>query len=223
MMAGVGLLLVFSLLRRDHTAIHVIVFTFLFTVCGKSCIWPPFWPFFLLGPLVVYGLVVTVTPSLRQSVGWLRAGKLDHFVWWLVILTVFISTAVLVLWFFALRPDLSQWRMAIPTWHPLLLLLLGVGFAVVNAAIEESIYRGILLHALDAAFGSGSLSAILQAIVFGFLHIRGIPNGWIGVGLATIYGLMLGFIRRRAQGMLAPFAAHVFADIVIFILLLLWT
>ena len=50
---------------------------------------------------------------------------------------------------------------------------------------------------------------------FGALHVRGFPRGWAGVGLATIYGVMTGGIRRRSGGMLAPWVAHVFTDIVI--------
>ena len=84
----------------------------------------------------------------------------------------------------------------------MLLLLLGIGFALVNAALEESIYRGILMQALDAVFGPGVFSVVLQAIVFGLAHIQGVPDGWTGVGLATAYGAMLGLIRRRALGML---------------------
>jgi len=159
--------------------------------------------------------------SLRRTLGWLRLGRFDRSVWWLVFFTIIISSLGLLLWFILLKPDLSQWLAAVPSWNPILLITAGLVFALINAALEESIYRGIVMHALDAAVGAGMLSLVLQAIVFGLIHINGVPGGWLGVGMATIYGLMLGLVRRRAQGMLAPFVAHVVADVVIFCMLVL--
>jgi membrane protease YdiL (CAAX protease family) len=39
--------------------------------------------------------------------------------------------------------------------------------------------------------------------------------------MAMIYGVMLGAIRRRSRGILAPFVTHVVADLVIFVILVL--
>jgi membrane protease YdiL (CAAX protease family) len=72
-----------------------------------------------------------------------------------------------------------------------------------------------MLHALDRSLGPGFTSLLLQALAFGAIHIRGFPRGWLGVGLACIYGLLMGVIRRRAGGMFAPWIAHVFTDVVI--------
>src|SRR5262245_25111137 len=41
------------------------------------------------------------------------------------------------------------------------------------------------------------------------------PCRWLGVGLACIFGLFMGVIRRRAGGMFAPWIAHTFTDVVI--------
>ena len=51
-------------------------------------------------------------------------------------------------------------------------------------------------------------------------HIRVLRAGGVllillGIGLACIYGLLMGVIRRRAGGMFAPWIAHVFTDVVI--------
>ncbi len=99
---------------------------------------------------------------------------------------------------------------------PLALLIAGgLVFSMVNAAVEEGAYRGVFLHALDNSLGPGFAPLLLQALAFGAIHIRGFPRGWLGVGLAFIYGLLMGVIRRRAGGMFAPWIAHVFTDIVI--------
>ncbi len=216
------LLFVLALIFDSPRSIHIILITLLNVIWLWTEIWPSQWPFHFLFPLVVYAIAVALVPSLRKTVGWLHVGTFDRPVRYLVLLTVLFSSFALVVWFLLIEPDLSRFLMVIPNWSPALLILTGLGFALVNAMIEESMYRGILMQVLDSVLGAGNLSIIIQAIAFGLVHIKGIPEGWVGVGLATIYGLMVGFIRRCAQGMLAPFIAHVFADVVIFSILILW-
>jgi membrane protease YdiL (CAAX protease family) len=61
---------------------------------------------------------------------------------------------------------------------------------------------------------------VLQAASFALLHfVSGFPGGCWGLAMTFVYGLMLGTIRRRAQGMLAPWLAHVCADLTIFAIL----
>jgi membrane protease YdiL (CAAX protease family) len=57
---------------------------------------------------------------------------------------------------------------------------------------------------------------VLSSLSFGLAHYRGFPSGLPGVSLAFTYGLMMGVLRWRAAGLLAPWGAHVFADIVIY-------
>jgi len=86
--------------------------------------------------------------------------------------------------------------------------------------MEEFVFRGLVMEATDSAFGPGPLSVVIQAWLFGAMHfLEGFPNGWWGLAMTVVYGIMLGAIRRRAQGMLAPWLAHVFADVVIFVIL----
>src|SRR5262249_16711316 len=89
-------------------------------------------------------------------------------------------------------------------------------FAMLNASFEEAIWRGAVFQSLEAAVGRGWLAWALQGIGFGLWHFRGFPSGWVGVGLATIFALMMGMLRMQGRGMLAPWVAHVFADATIF-------
>jgi membrane protease YdiL (CAAX protease family) len=100
-----------------------------------------------------------------------------------------------------------------------LMLLAGILFATANAAVEELLFRGAIMHHLRYAFGVWPAVA-LQAVAFGLLHLHGYPYGPIGVALATVYGLLLGAVRVRSNGLLAPWVAHVVADSVIFIFIL---
>ena len=61
---------------------------------------------------------------------------------------------------------------------------------------------------------------IVQAVIFGVAHWWGVPNGVVGVILAIIYGLMMGAVRYVTGGLLLPIAVHIFADLVIFTLIL---
>jgi membrane protease YdiL (CAAX protease family) len=217
--SATGLLLAGALLIRERACIHAALLTFLLAVWGivaDLAIWPS-----LIIPLIAYAVFVFLFPSLRWSVNWLRIGRFDRTVLLLMTGAVFLSSAALVVWFFLAKPDLAHFLKSIPSWNPALLIFEGIGFALLNAAMEESIYRGVLMQALDEALGPGWHSLILQAAAFGLLHIKGIPGDWIGVGMAMIYGLMLGIIRRRSSGILAPFATHIFADIIIFVILVL--
>jgi len=208
-----------AVLSRGAMAVHVLLLT---AACYLWIqVWPSKLPFFLLGPLLIYGAAVWAVPFLRRSAGWLRMGVLDRPVLWLVGLTVVVSSAALVLWFLFAKPDVSQWVAAVPKVSMTALVAVGFGFAVLNAIVEESIYRGIVMHAVERSLGPGLRSIILQMVPFGLIHLDGIPSGWVGVGLAMIYGLMLGWVRLRSRGMLAPIVAHIFTDIVIFSMLVL--
>jgi Type II CAAX prenyl endopeptidase Rce1-like len=57
----------------------------------------------------------------------------------------------------------------------------------------------------------------VQAISFGLFQLHGFPRGAAGVAVATIYGLMMGWLNRTVRaGSLAPVAAHTAADVLIY-------
>jgi uncharacterized protein len=90
----------------------------------------------------------------------------------------------------------------------------GLLFACLNAAVEEAFYRGVIMHALLGTVGTIPALA-LQAAAFGLLHTEGTPSGPAGVALTAGYGLLLGVIRLKAHGLLAPWLAHVLADLTV--------
>jgi uncharacterized protein len=103
---------------------------------------------------------------------------------------------------------------------PLGVLIVGaIAFALVNALLEELIWRGVLQDRLTVLFGA-PLAIVLQAISFGLQHAHGFPRGVIGVVLAGSWALMLGVLWHRSRGLLAPTLAHVAADGTIAVLVL---
>jgi membrane protease YdiL (CAAX protease family) len=176
------------------------------------------WPLYKVTPLVVYGGIVCVSHNLRKSVLWIRPGRLGVDIWLLVSIIVVVSSAALLVWTLVFRPDLGPSRDNIPTMPFWLFPLAGMAFALVNSAVEEAIFRGIFLQALESAVGVGIISLVIQAVIFGWLHYSeiGFPKGLAGVAMASVYGLLLGYLRYRSRGMLAPWLAHIGTDIAVF-------
>jgi len=197
-----------------HTAAFCALAALLIEVVG-----PAGWPLPLVFALVLYGGLAALYAPARNAFAWVRLGSFAPEVRWLVLFTVLVSASALVVWYQLARPDVSMFRARIRPLPLLVLPLAGLGFATVNAAAEEAVYRGFIQCALESSIGFGAAALLLQALAFGLWHINGFPRGGAGVVLAFVYGLMLGMIRRRAGGMLAPWAAHVCADVVIFSIL----
>jgi uncharacterized protein len=218
-LAGVGSLLGLAILSGDAYAAHAVLLGGLLL---SGPVIPLFrnWPFAILGPLVIYGAVAVAVRPLRHTIGWIGRGIFDSKVTTLIIVTVLVSSLSLVAWVVWMKPDIQQ-HLAhmpdLPLWgYP----FAGLGFALLNAAMEEFVFRGIFMEAIDRAVGPGYGSVWIQAVPFATLHYwGGFPNGICGCVMVFIYGVMLGAIRRISRGMLAPMAAHLAADMTIFSIL----
>jgi membrane protease YdiL (CAAX protease family) len=165
----------------------------------------------------VYAIVAFRVSWFREATGWLTVGRLDGRTMALGATFAAVSGAMLLLWYITARPDLADLvRTFIPDWPLWLLVPAAFVFAVVNAAVEEAAYRGVVLGALETARLTAATALVLQAVAFAALHFRaGFPRGLVGVGLTFVYGLVLGELRRRAGGLIAPFITHVLTDLVI--------
>jgi hypothetical protein len=125
---------------------------------------------------------------------------------WIVAVVV-VSGVALIAWWKLARPDVSDLTLASELRHavarPVILAAALVRWSALNAVAEEFFFRGALQCTLTQSLGP-ALGIVVQAAVFGLIHYRGFPRGWSGIALATIYGLMLGALRRRARGLLLP-------------------
>ena len=177
------------------------------------------WPLPGAVGMLVYVLSCLVGRNPSDQVIPFRLGKLKR-TDVLSILGLALVSAILLLAFRAMTPPHQflgdQLISAIPVW---LIVLGGLVFATANAAVEEMLFRGAILHHVGHAFGAWPAVAV-QATAFGLLHLHGYPYGPIGVALATVYGLLLGVVRLRSNGLLAPWVAHVVADGVTFVFIL---
>jgi membrane protease YdiL (CAAX protease family) len=92
-----------------------------------------------------------------------------------------------------------------------MLLLGAIAFAVLNAWMEELIWRGVFQTTLARVWGVPTAIG-LQAVSFGVQHAHGFPRGAMGVVLAGSWAAMLGALRVHTRGLRAPVIAHVVAD-----------
>ncbi len=220
LLAAIASLLLVVAWRRSNPSL--ISATLLVTLTSLACLvdprWLP-WPAKFALPLAVHVLLIWRVPELRIGVPLVRRGELGGSVVLLALGVVVVSSSALVTWRWLVGPgarfvDDASGRSRSCS-------LGGLGFALLNALLEEAVFRVVLFDALDDA-GPTWAALLVQALAFGALHLHGFPRGAIGVGLAAIYGLMLGALRVRAHGMLAVYVAHVLADITIFAILLTW-
>ena len=174
------------------------------------------WPLHLLLPISAYLLVVLAEKNLRLSIGWRQKGELNKPIVQGIVGIVAVSAAGLLLWFFLFDPQVGDLKRMIPAWSPAMLILTALGFALINALMEELLWRGVMQDTLMAIFGAAGAAVFIQAVSFGAQHWNGFPRGAAGMVLAGIYGYMLGVLRHYSRGLLAPVIAHIFADLVIF-------
>jgi uncharacterized protein len=219
--AAVAVLTALALAARQPAAVRLGL-AFTATLAAFALPWQvSWWPL----PGVVGVTVYLLCPWPVRS----RESPLRTLTWWLGRLTRvnlaaaagLAATACATLWIYhqltpagfsfgaALLRDIPHWSLA----------LAGLGFVLVNAAVEEILFRGVILAHLSRVVGTWPALS-LQAAGFGLLNLHGYPYGPAGVALTAAYGLLLGVLRVRSGGLLAGWITHILADSVIFLFIL---
>ncbi len=91
---------------------------------------------------------------------------------------------------------------------------LTIAFALANGIMEELMFRGLLQSVLARSFPI-RFAVIFQALLFGIIHYNGTPSGAVGITLAFIFGLALGWLTARSNSILPAIVIHIVADFVI--------
>jgi membrane protease YdiL (CAAX protease family) len=208
-------LLIRAIPRLVWNAIHLGILLCsltVFSVIPGTRRWP--WMFFI--PVVLYWALLQSFRPLRLTAAWLRVGR-PTLPMWIAAATVAVGSAVsLLLWFNLARPDVKWQAALIPMWSPARLVLLGVGFALFNAALEEMLWRGVVFDAFERTRMPTVPVVLMQAVSFGVAHLHGFPSGSVGILLASVYGAILGVLRAQTRGLLVPFVTHAVTDFSIF-------
>jgi membrane protease YdiL (CAAX protease family) len=174
---------------------------------------------FVVGP-VATGWALHRRGRLLPVAPWLRWGRLTPGGIALFAAVVATSVLGLYLWTRIEDPNLSEFLGRLRDASPWVASAAILGFAVVNSAWEELLFRGVLQTELANAWGV-PVALGIQAAAFGVSHANGIPSGPLGVVMALAWGYLLGLIRQRTGGIGFPFLAHVAADATIGLLIYL--
>lgn len=151
---------------------------------------------------------------------WLRCGRSVPEAAWLLAATVVVTAVAVVAWQHFFDGQLPRaYRDAAHDQPVGLILSAGAGFALINAAVEEAQFRGVLQTSLEQLTRPAG-AVLVQAAAFGLLHVVEIPTELVGAVMAGSWGVLLGVLRHRTQGILAPYVAHVAADLTIVAMLL---
>jgi membrane protease YdiL (CAAX protease family) len=195
---------------------------FLAAVFVVAVVLPPLaWPWYLLLPLLLYAVIVLALPGLRTTAPSIQAGRWGGAPLACAAILSLATTAVLVGFHFWVRPDVTELADQLPVSAFGNVLVAASCFSVVNAALEEIIFHGVLWGALVDEWNRGVALAV-TSICFGLGHWHGYPPGPLGASLAGAYGLALGLLRWWTGGLALTVGCHVCADATIF-LLLVWS
>ena len=204
-------------LQKSRGAIHggLILATFIIVTAG----FPPLpWPWYFVIPLLVYSGIVLFVGPLRRSLPELSFGFLGGMPLVCAIVLAVTSAGILVAFQALFHPDAKDLAAKVPVDWFRNLLLAGVCFSVVNAVLEELIFRGVLWEVVAVEWNNATALGV-TSMLFGVGHLDGYPPGPIGAVMAGVYGACLGMLRWWTGGLALATACHVCADTTIFCIL----
>jgi membrane protease YdiL (CAAX protease family) len=201
-------------LRQQWAAIHGGIFL---AALVPGALWGQVlgWPLYLLLPLAIYPLLVLPFARLRQTVPWPRLGRMTGLPLLATLILSILACGVLVAYYVLLRPDVTRLAVRLPVAAFGSLALAGLCFSILNATLEELLFRSVLFDAVAVEW-SNPVAVLVTAGLFGLGHLQGYPPGPAGAILAAGYGVALGLVRWWTGGLGLAIASHICADATIF-------
>jgi len=125
---------------------------------------------------------------------WIMSGVYKEPIWRFILIFTAVTGAV-----FAFIIDWGQPGLFALTGYALL-------FASINSVLEELLWRGYILSRLTEDFGE-IRGLVIAGAAFGFYHLHlGFP--WIVCLLFSIFGMMMGGVAIRSQGLVPVITMH---------------
>ena len=101
------------------------------------------------------------------------------------------------------------------------MVLVGIGWALLNSVSEEFIYRGLLYTRLKDVSGV-RWALVGQALIFGIAHNwTKVPLGIPGMALSFLFAFSLGWLVKRTGSLMAAIFVHFWVDLALFFTVLL--
>jgi len=200
--------------QSDWRIVHGVAFVLLMG-CALSIPTLRRWPWIWLAPFIAYFVLVACVPRLRRSLRWITIGRFSATSIIATVGVMAVTALVLILFHTKAQPDVSSYRAAMPLEALGGVIMAGVVFTIVNATLEELVFRGILFDALQSQW-SVWVTLTATALLFGLGHLRGYPSGLLGACLAALFGFAMGVLRLWTGGLALPIVAHMSADATIY-------
>ena len=110
------------------------------------------WPLPILLALVIVLVVGKLVTFTRGAFNWIKKGDWGRQQIAIIAIVATVSGISLVCWYLIVKPDIADLADTIPHVHPIILIMMGVLFAITNAICEEFIWRGIIFNAWSGHF-----------------------------------------------------------------------
>ena len=177
------------------------------------------WPLPAALALVIVIVLTGPRATLSRWRKWFRVGSIGPSTWLLCAVIVVLTAVALLVWQRVTGGGLPSTYTGLIDTVPTPVAIAGIFlFLVVNGAVEDSVWSGVLMTAARETLPAPVAIAV-TALSFGIAHLGGVPNGPIGVLMVVAWGIVLAILRLRTGGMLATYIAHVLADATIVALL----
>lgn len=194
-----------------------LTFPISFWLSATTGMWFP--GIYYLPPILIFLVVLLLFKNIRNNITWWQKTKIDKIAWLMIIGLGIVSGAALLLWSIYNQAEFTSFTKQLPNMNIYLVLLSGLGFAILNASAEEFLSRGMLMEGFGALIQNKYIVVVLQSIIFGISHYSGFPNGITGVLMVFSWSIILGLIRIRTSNLTAVIVAHFFADFIIYLIL----
>jgi membrane protease YdiL (CAAX protease family) len=176
------------------------------------------WPWYLLVPFAFYLVVVLAVGPLRRSMPKWTVGRVTGWPLLFAVVVIVGSSAALIAYQIVYAPDVTTLAATIPIAAFGNVVVATICFSVLNAILEELIFRGVFYMAIVGDWGT-AFAVLVTGAAFGVSHATGYPPGMLGVAMATTYGICLGCLRAWTGGLGLAIGCHVCADATIFAIL----
>ncbi len=157
--------------------------------------------FLLMAIGLIAGGIVWLTGTSWRELGWRREGAVKAIgLGFLGFILIYINVVVWAMLGGNMEPP--------ETLVPSLSRILVVAFFAFGLAawVEENLYRGYLQPLLAEKVGGGQ-AIVWQAVIFSVAHL-GYLGHFIEFAAAFVTGVILGWLRERSGGIVAPYVAH---------------
>lgn len=163
--------------------------------------------YYLLPCLSFIGLILLV-PSIKSTIDWWRKESFSKTLIIQMILAVVLGSVAMFIYLKANPNSLDRFVGMLPDGSILMIVLMGVLYAGLNASVEELIFRGMVWNGLEKIMPGSWLIGFSQAAIFGLSHYWGLPGGWSGVLMTFVLSLFLGYVRIKSGGILGCILVH---------------